>query len=152
LGVTVDDIVHFMLWYRKGIREGLNRHQSVMLAYRGCARPMYQSWGVIGIGLAVFSLSAFMPTRNFGIMMISMLTVAMAGNLLMLPAILAGPGGAIFAWGVRRKQAQNETHRHGARERQPAEPERQPVGAAAHEAIPDPHMQSDSIRRSFSGS
>ena len=52
LGVTVDDVVHFMLWYRKGIREGLNRHQSIMLAYHGCARAMYQSWGVIGIGLA----------------------------------------------------------------------------------------------------
>ncbi|MEX2139288.1 MAG: MMPL family transporter [Pirellulales bacterium] len=152
LGVTVDDIVHFMLWYRKGIREGLNRHQSIMLAYRGCARPMYQSWGVIGIGLAIFSLSAFMPTRNFGIMMVSMLTVALVGNLLMLPAILAGPGGAIFAWGIRRKQARSEARRHAAHERAPAEPVRQPVGAAAHESIPGPHHQSDSIRRSFSGS
>jgi predicted RND superfamily exporter protein len=152
LGVTVDDIVHFMLWYRKGIREGLNRHQSIMLAYRGCARPMYQSWGVIGIGLAIFSLSAFMPTRNFGIMMISMLTVALVGNLLMLPAILAGPGGAIFAWGIRRKQGRQEARRRAMHERAPAEPVRQPVGAAAHEAIPEPHLQSDSIRRQFSGS
>jgi predicted RND superfamily exporter protein len=152
LGVTVDDIVHFMLWYRKGIREGLNRHQSIMLAYRSCARPMYQSWGVIGIGLAVFALSAFMPTRNFGIMMISMLTVALAGNLLMLPAILAGPGGAIFAWGIRRKQARSEASRHAATRERPMEPARQPVGAAAHEAIPDPHLQADAIRRSYSGS
>ncbi len=28
-----------------------------MLAFKGCARAMYQSWGVIGIGLSVFSLS-----------------------------------------------------------------------------------------------
>jgi hypothetical protein len=153
LGVTVDDIVHFMLWFRKGIREGLNRHQSVMLAYHGCARPMYQSWSVIGIGLAVFSLSPFMPTRNFGIMMISMLTVALAGNLLMLPAVLMGPGGAIFAWGIRRKQARSEARQRQARERsRVAEPARQPVGAAAHESIPEPHLQPEAIRRSFSGS
>jgi hypothetical protein len=154
LGVTVDDVVHFMLWFRKGIREGLNRHQSVMLAYHGCARAMYQSWAVIGIGLAVFALSPFMPTRNFGIMMISMLTVALAGNLLMLPAVLAGPGGAIFAWGIRRKQARSEA-RKGGRSRESGttpEPARQPVGAAAHESIPEPHLQPEAIRRSFSGS
>jgi hypothetical protein len=104
LGVTVDDVVHFMLWFRKGISEGMNRKESVELALRGCARAMYQSWGVIGIGLSIFALSAFMPTRNFGIMMISMLTVALAGNLLMLPAILMGPGGAVFAWGVLKKE------------------------------------------------
>ncbi len=104
LGVTVDDVVHFMLWFQRGIQEGKTRKESVELAFRGCARAMYQSWGVIGIGLSVFSLSPFMPTRNFGIMMISMLTVALAGNLLMLPAVLAGPGGKIFAWGIRRKE------------------------------------------------
>lgn len=104
LGVTVDDVVHFMLWFQRGIQEGKTRKASVELAFRGCARAMYQSWGVIGIGLSVFSLSPFMPTRNFGIMMISMLTVALAGNLLMLPAVLAGPGGKIFAWGIRRKE------------------------------------------------
>ncbi len=104
LGVTVDDVVHFMLWFQRGIQEGKTRKQAVELAFHGCARAMYQSWGVIGVGLAVFSLSPFMPTRNFGIMMISMLTVALAGNLLMLPAVLAGPGGRIFAWGIRRKE------------------------------------------------
>jgi predicted RND superfamily exporter protein len=104
LGVTVDDVVHFMLWFQRGIQEGKTRKASVELAFRGCARAMYQSWGVIGIGLSVFSLSPFMPTRNFGIMMISMLTVALAGNLLMLPAVLAGPGGQMFAWGIRRKE------------------------------------------------
>jgi len=153
LGVTVDDVVHFMLWFRKGIREGLNRHQAVMLAYHGCARAMYQSWAVIGIGLAVFSLSPFMPTRNFGIMMISMLTVALVGNLLMLPAVLMGPGGAIFAWGIRRKQTRSEKQQDDARHRaRAAEPARQPVGAAAHEIIPEPHLQPEAIRRSYSGS
>ena len=153
LGVTVDDVVHFMLWFRKGIQEGLNRHQSMMLAYRGCARAMYQSWGVIGIGMAVFALSPFMPTRNFGIMMISMLTVALAGNLLMLPAILAGPAGAIFAWGIRRKQARAEARRKRARERIRSDlPVGVGVGAGASaQAVPEPHLQPERIGRSYRG-
>ncbi len=102
LGVTVDDVVHFMLWFRRGIADGLDRKQSTMLAYKGCARAMYQSWGVIGIGLAVFSLSPFGPTQRFGYMMLSMLTVALIGNLVFLPALLAGPLGTVFSWSILR--------------------------------------------------
>jgi len=102
LGVTVDDVVHFMLWFRKGIADGLDRKQATMLAYKGCARAMYQSWGVIGIGLSVFSLSPFGPTQRFGHMMLAMLTIALVGNLVFLPALLSGPLGAIFSWSVLR--------------------------------------------------
>ena len=102
LGVTVDDVVHFMLWFRRGIADGLDRKQATMLAYKGCARAMYQSWGVIGIGLSVFSLSPFGPTQRFGYMMLSMLTVALVGNLVLMPALLSGPLGAVFSWSVLR--------------------------------------------------
>jgi predicted RND superfamily exporter protein len=105
LGVTVDDVVHFMLWFRRGISDGLDRKQAVMLAYKGCARAMYQSWGVIGIGLSVFSLSPFGPTQRFGYMMLSMLTIALVGNLVFLPALLAGPLGGLFAASVKRNDA-----------------------------------------------
>jgi hypothetical protein len=105
LGVTVDDVVHFMLWFRRGISDGLDRKQATMLAYKGCARAMYQSWGVIGIGLSVFSLSPFGPTQRFGYMMLSMLTIALVGNLVFLPALLAGPLGGLFAASVKRNDA-----------------------------------------------
>jgi len=96
LGVTIDDVVHFMLKYRNGLEQGLDRKQSIMLAYKGCARPMYQSWGVIGLGLSAFALSPFTPTQRFGYLMVTLLTAAMIGNLVVLPAILAGPFGKLF--------------------------------------------------------
>jgi len=114
LGVTVDDVVHFMLWFRRGIADGLDRKQATMLAYKGCARAMYQSWGVIGIGLSVFSLSPFGPTQRFGYMMLSMLTIALVGNLVLMPALLSGPLGAVFSWSVlriERKKADREGRR-----------------------------------------
>ena len=114
LGVTVDDVVHFMLWFRRGIADGLDRRQATMLAYKGCARAMYQSWGVIGIGLSVFSLSPFGPTQRFGYMMLAMLTIALVGNLVFLPALLSGPLGAVFGWSVlriERKKAERENRR-----------------------------------------
>ena len=130
LGVTVDDVVHFMLWFRRGISDGMNRKEATMLAYKGCARAMYQSWGVIGIGLSVFSLSPFGPTQRFGHMMLAMLTVALVGNLVLLPALLAGPLGDIFGWSVLRlnqKKSEKDSQRRVKAE-------------AGTDALPQPHV------------
>ncbi|MGB8852993.1 MAG: MMPL family transporter [Pirellulales bacterium] len=131
LGVTVDDVVHFMLWFRRGIAEGLDRRQATMLAYKGCARAMYQSWGVIGIGLSVFSLSPFGPTQRFGYMMLSMLTIALVGNLVLLPALLAGPLGAVFSWSVLRIE-RKKADREGRRRKVKVDP--------GSDALPAPHV------------
>ena len=102
LGVTVDDIIHFVLWFRRGIARGRSVHDSVVLAYDSCARAMYQSWGVIGLGLAAFALSSFVPTFRFGALMIALLTAGLAGNLIFLPALLSGPLGQWIAKSIRR--------------------------------------------------
>jgi predicted RND superfamily exporter protein len=96
LGVTVDDAIHFMLWCRHGQERGMNHADSIMFAYGDCARAIYQSWGVIGLGLASFALSSFIPTQRFGVLMFVMLTVSSIGNLVLLPALLAGPAGWFF--------------------------------------------------------
>jgi predicted RND superfamily exporter protein len=91
LGVSVDDVVHFLIWYRRGLREGKHRKGATMLAYEGCARAMYQSWSVLGLGLAVFALSSFVPTQRFGAMMFLLLTCALIGNLFLMPTVLVSP-------------------------------------------------------------
>ncbi len=130
LGVTVDDVVHFMLWFRRGLADGLDRRQATMLAYKGCARAMYQSWGVIGIGLSVFSLSPFGPTQRFGHMMLAMLTIALVGNLVLMPALLSGPLGAVFAWSVQRIE----------RKKAAKEGKRRVITDPGSDAIPAPHV------------
>jgi hypothetical protein len=95
-----------MLWFRRGIAKGQTRKEAVMLAYENCARPIFQSWGVIGLGLSVFILSPFTPTQRFGFIMVTMLTAALAGNLLLMPALLAGPLGRFFAWRIYRPATQ----------------------------------------------
>lgn len=103
LGVTVDDVVHFMLQFRSALAKGKTRRQAVTCAYQHCARAMYQSWGVIGLGLSVFALSPFTPTQRFGYMMVTLLTASLVGNLLLLPSLLAGPLGSLFGRSLRRK-------------------------------------------------
>lgn len=96
LGVAVDDTVHFLTWFRRGVREGLNRVEATMLAYDRCARAMMQTTIIGGLGLSVFATSSFTPTQQFGYLMITMLGAALIGDLLLLPAILAGPLGRFF--------------------------------------------------------
>jgi len=96
LGVAVDDTVHFLTWFRRGVTRGMNRLEAVMLAYDRCATAMLQTTIIGGLGLAVFATSTFTPTQQFGYLMISMLGAALIGDLLLLPAILVSPLGRFF--------------------------------------------------------
>lgn len=93
LGVTVDDVIHFLLCHRQHVREGESAPSATLMAYGTCGRAIVQSWGIIGIGLAAFALSSFVPTFRFGLLMLLLLTAGMLGNLLFLPSLLTGPLG-----------------------------------------------------------
>lgn len=102
LGVAVDDTIHFLTWFRRGIAIGLNRRESVMLSYDRCATAMMQTTLIGGLGLAVFATSTFTPTQQFGYLMISMLGAALIGDLLLLPALLVSPLGYFFSLGASK--------------------------------------------------
>lgn len=99
----------------------MNRAESIMFAYEDCARAVYQSWGVIGLGLSAFMFSGFTPTQRFGVLMPAMLTVSSIGNLVLLPALLASPLGNFF-WksGQRVIRKKQTAHLHVPAEQQPA--------------------------------
>jgi uncharacterized protein len=129
LGVTVDDAIHFMLWCRRGQLQGMNRRDAIMFAYGDCAQAIYQSWAVIGLGLSAFALSAFMPTRRFGILMFTMLTISSIGNLVFLPALLAGPAGH---WFWRLPKRARKTHSSDANPPADEVPPRPKISANKH--------------------
>jgi hypothetical protein len=96
MGVAVDDTIHFLTWFRLGIRRGLERRAAILDAYRRVATAMTQTTLIGGLGLAVFALSTFTPTQRFGTMMVTLLAAALVGDLVLLPALLAGPLGRCF--------------------------------------------------------
>lgn len=100
LGVAVDDTIHFLTWFRRGIVQGLDRRGATLLAYDRCALAMTQTTLIAGLGLAVFATSTFTPTQQFGTLMICMLGAALFGDLILLPALLCSPLGRFFAPGV----------------------------------------------------
>ncbi len=96
MGVAVDDTIHFLSWFRAHLDRGMDRVEAVIETYRRVGPAMTQTTVVGGLGLFVFALSTFTPTQRFGILMLVMLAAALVGDLVLLPALLAGPAGKWF--------------------------------------------------------
>jgi predicted RND superfamily exporter protein len=103
MGVAVDDTVHFLTWFRRGILSGLDRRGAVRMAYQRCATAMIETTVIGGLGLGVFALSTFTPTQRFGYLMMFLLAAALVGDLVFLPALLTGPLGRLFTKGLERQ-------------------------------------------------
>lgn len=97
MGVAVDDTIHFLTWFRDGLRQGLDRREAIFAAYKHVAPAMTQTTIIAGLGLSVFALSTFTPTQRFGTLMLALLAAALVGDLIFLPALLASPLGRIFS-------------------------------------------------------
>ena len=96
MGVAVDDTIHFLNWYRKGLSQGLRRVEAIRLSYKRVATAMTQTTLIGGLGLSAFALSTFTPTQAFGVLMLFLLVAALVGDLIFLPALLASPLGKFF--------------------------------------------------------
>ncbi len=103
LGIAVDDTFHYLTWFRRGIRDGMSRRRALKFAYRRCAGAMLCTTLICGAGLLVFSLSSFMPIVRFARLMATLLAAALIGDLILLPAMLAGPLGRVFARRAKRE-------------------------------------------------
>ena len=95
LGIAVDGTLHFLTWYRRERREGMTPTEAVERTFRHCGVAMTQTTLICGLGLLVFTISGFLPTRKFALMMIALLTAALVGDLILLPALLMSPLGRL---------------------------------------------------------
>lgn len=102
LGISVDDTIHFLSWFRKShVRSG-SRPEAVQKAYAYCSRSMIDTTLICGLGVAPFMMSSFMPTVQFAKLMLALLFFALLGDLIQLPAMLNSPLGWFFE--SRRKK------------------------------------------------
>jgi len=139
MGVAVDDTVHFLTWFRWGLDEGYTRGRAIKEAYSRCAMAMFQTTIIGGLGLAVFAFSTFTPTQRFGYLMVSLLAVALVGDLIFLPALLAGPLGRVF------RPDQKARTKHGDEDAAAEEPADEPSAdgdspEAAAEEMEEPRV------------
>ncbi len=97
LGMAIDGTLHFLTFYRRGVQAGDTAVEAARTAYEHCAAAMTESSLIIGAGMLVFALSPFLPGSRFAWMLSALLLVALYGDLVLLPALLMGPVGRLFA-------------------------------------------------------
>lgn len=96
LGIAVDDSMHFLTWFRRAVEQGTPVHIAVQHSFRHCALAMIQTTFICGLGLVVFYFSDFLPISKFGVCMFVLLFLALAADLIILPALLLTPLGRPF--------------------------------------------------------
>jgi predicted RND superfamily exporter protein len=89
LGLAVDATIHYMARLNVELREADDQRQAVIRALRVVGQPiMYTTVGLC-LGFSIFGLSNFVPVQQFGLLTSLTLACALAGNIVVLPALLA---------------------------------------------------------------
>jgi hypothetical protein len=105
VGIAVDDTLHVLTWYTRGIRAGQHPVRAIYRAYDHCGKSMIQTSLICGLGLLVLVHSSYVPASQFGWLMFVILMAAVACDFVMLPLILASPLGKFFARSPQRVPA-----------------------------------------------
>jgi len=89
LGIAVDDTLHFLLWWRKKSIKGLRSNEAVGDALQYCGVAMLQTTIIFAVGMSLYAFCGFLPTVRFGLLLSGMMLFAIAGDLLLIPALLS---------------------------------------------------------------
>jgi hypothetical protein len=88
LGLVVDDTVHFLVRLRRCVARGDTLPASINSAVQDAGRPIIVTSVVLVAGLSILMLGSFSPNSNFGLVSSVVILVALAADLLLLPATL----------------------------------------------------------------
>ncbi len=96
LGIAVDGTLHLITWFRDGLQRGLSRTDSISLALSHCGPAMWQTSAIIGLGMLIVSGSDLLLVSRFGWLMAAIVGAALVADIILLPALLAGPLGVLI--------------------------------------------------------
>ncbi len=89
LGIIVDNTVHLLTKYQRGLREkGLNVPEAIRYAYRTVGMAVAVNAVVLSFGFAVLALSTFKINNELGMLMSLTVLIALVVDFLILPALL----------------------------------------------------------------
>jgi hypothetical protein len=106
LGMAIDGTLHFLTFFRRGLRtapagaDSQDRRQRRVAAVHGAFRhsgaALTESSVVCACGILMFAWSSFAPTSRFAWLLAILIAAALAGDLVLLPALLVGRSGRFF--------------------------------------------------------
>ncbi len=87
LGIAVDDSLHFLLRYKKELSKGLSKQKAIKNTLINTGSALMITTTVLVSGFLVLTLSAFLPTFQFGLLSAIMIALALICDLTLLPAL-----------------------------------------------------------------
>jgi predicted RND superfamily exporter protein len=96
LGIAVDGTLHLLTWFRSGISAGMSRRNALLKALAHCGPAMWQTSAAVGVGLAMLYPADLLLISRFGWFMALLMGTALLADLVVLPALLAGPLGYLI--------------------------------------------------------
>ncbi len=112
LGISVDDTAHLLTWFKRaGGQPGATSRTRIDAALARSAAPILRTSLILGLAFVVFALCDFAPIAQFGALLASLLALALVGDLVLLPALLAGPAGRLFGGGMQQNHAADDQQR-----------------------------------------
>ncbi len=88
IGLAVDDTIHYLVRFNHEFRKDLDDRRAMQATLMHMGRPIIYTTITISLGFAILLFSSFKPTAIFGGMMIITMVAALAGDLILLPALM----------------------------------------------------------------
>lgn len=97
----MDGTLHKLTWFRKGIAEGQTREDSIALAVGHSGPAIWETSAVLALGMLMLYPADLVLISRFGWLMAAIIAVAVAGDIVFLPALLGGALGTVIIKGVK---------------------------------------------------
>lgn len=97
LGLSVSGTLHMLAEFRKQLGLGKSRQEAATIALAQCGPTVWQTSFIVGLGLFVLESSELQPISRFGWFSTSLVLTVLLTNIVLTPALLAGPIGYLLA-------------------------------------------------------
>ena len=88
IGIAVDDTIHYMHRFQGEVKKCKNYQQAVINTHTSIGKAMYHTSLIIIAGFSILVLSNFNPSMYFGLLTGLAMFIALACDLVLLPALL----------------------------------------------------------------
>ena len=133
MGIGVDGTLHKLTWFRKGIEDGKTREDSIALAVGHSGPAIWETSAVLALGMLMLYPADLILISRFGWLMAAIIAVAVAGDIVFLPALLGGSLGTMVMKSVKKTSL-----KYGSAN-----------SASALSTVPQPHLVSGDLSPSL---
>jgi len=89
LGIAVDDTIHLMARLSADVRSTADQEQALQDTFSTVGKPVFYTSVILCFGFLTLCVSNFVPIREFGLLAATSMIVALAADVVLLPAVLS---------------------------------------------------------------